>query len=534
MFDFFRRKSWPPKKQNPPWGSAASIYGHIAAHIDPAKPTGLSEAGYRLPDEPACGETNGISFAPGAMDGVMSHHGGSKTEDQLVSELYGALKRATENASERNIGAFYSLIKDSSAIGVIDAFIERMLSEGDVDVCRLYEIVHWFATGAAHREAVKFSMALLGVIRGTDDSLIFLTLGRHDEFTLYAAVAISGNDSYGESVLWELAKSVEGWGRIHAVERLAGTTDPEIKNWLIRKGYKNSVMNEYLACICARAGDLHIALQADRIDGELFNSACEIVDSLISGEGGPAEGLSDYEHGCVVVGALLDHGRDGFRSVGHYSFLCRLRDRLGEYKSGKRELQHDWSAEAVDRMSATLADLIAEDRWKQEIVHALEFGDRHQFWDASRTCGNVGIDPWPYFYARTEAGEDYWWDLMRSADAERIDKVLELGLERIPLDEIATGPGTALGLGPEYVAHSALDFILQDLGRFPGKGWGFISAGLQSPVVRNRNMAVRALSSWGPTNWPQEASAALLRARELEPNDDVRGRIEGLLTARSG
>jgi hypothetical protein len=46
-------------------------------------------------------------------------------------------------------------------------------------------------------------------------------------------------------------------------------------------------------------------------------------------------------------------------------------------------------------------------------------------------------------------------------------------------------------------AAGALDFILQDLRRFPGKGRPLIRAGLQSPVVRNRNMTVRALAAWG-------------------------------------
>jgi len=531
MFGFFKKKVWPPNRQNPPWGSASSIYAHIVAHVDTARPIGLSDEGYLLPDEHAS-DPDKISFAPGAMDGVMSHHGASKPKDQIVSELYAALKRAIESASESNIRALYLLIKDGSALGAIDALIERIRSERALDAGRLYEIVHWFSTHAAHREPVKFSMALLGLLRGNDDSEIFLMLGRHDEFTLYAAVAISGNVSYGERVLWKLAKTVEGWGRIHAVERLAGTTDPEIKNWLLREGYRNAVMYEYLACICARAGDLHIALQADRIDDELLNSAAEIVDTMIIGDGGPAEGLSDYERGCAVVCALLEHGKGTFVSVSHYSFLSRLRDWLDEHQSGERKLQHDWSADAVNRISACLSDILAEDHWKHEISSALEFGGRQQFWNASRVCHKFGIDPFPYFYARTEAGEEDWGDLMRNSDPQRIDQVLELGLKRIPLDKIATGPRNEMGLGPGYAAHTALDFILQDLEKFPGKGWTLIAAGLQSPVVRNRNMSIRAISRWDRKDWPREAVAALNRLKEFETNDDIRNRIEDLLAGK--
>jgi hypothetical protein len=40
---------------------------------------------------------------------------------------------------------------------------------------------------------------------------------------------------------------VAGWGRIQTVRRLAGTQDPQIKAWLLRHGFRNQIMDEYLA-----------------------------------------------------------------------------------------------------------------------------------------------------------------------------------------------------------------------------------------------------------------------------------------------
>ena len=71
------------------------------------------------------------------------------------------------------------------------------------------------------------------------------------------------------------------------------------------------------------------------------------------------------------------------------------------------------------------------------------------------------------------------------------------GGRSLPLDEIASGPGTALGLGPEYRGHQALGFVVQGLRRFPGQGWPLISAALRSQVVNNRNMAMNVLEAWG-------------------------------------
>ena len=61
--------------------------------------------------------------------------------------------------------------------------------------------------------------------------------------------------------IWKLAKAVHGWGRIHAVNYLADLTiTPEIKDWMLREGFRNRVLNEYLAYSCATAGELKQAL----------------------------------------------------------------------------------------------------------------------------------------------------------------------------------------------------------------------------------------------------------------------------------
>ena len=123
--------------------------------------------------------------------------------------------------------------------------------------------------------------------------------------------------------------------------------------------------------------------------------------------------------------------------------------------------------------------------------------------------------------------------LMRTSDPARVDRVIELALKQIDLSSIATGAADEMGLGPAYRQHSALDFILQDLGAFPGKGWSLVEAGLSSPVVRNRNMALKTLGSWGRHQWPEGAVAPLSRAHGAEPVEDVRARMAQLLAQES-
>src|SRR5206468_7985327 len=77
------------------------------------------------------------------------------------------------------------------------------------------------------------------------------------------------------------------------------------RRWLLREGFRNSVMYEYLAATCARAGGLLAALGEDDVDRELLIAAGEIVQALIAG--GPAEGMDDYEDARPVVEAYLGH-----------------------------------------------------------------------------------------------------------------------------------------------------------------------------------------------------------------------------------
>jgi hypothetical protein len=116
---------------------------------------------------------------------------------------------------------------------------------------------------------------------------------------------------------------------------------------------------------------------------------------------------------------------------------------------------------------------------------------------------------------------------MQGADDERIGQIIQLATDALDPDGHATGPADALGMSPEYTAHSALGFILQDLGRFAGRGWNLVRAGLRNPVVRVRNMAVKTLRNWPALAMAIRSSAGpyrggASRARRQDPPGDDR------------
>ncbi|MDX1614331.1 MAG: hypothetical protein R3300_08480, partial [Candidatus Promineifilaceae bacterium] len=318
---------------------------------------------------------------------------------------------------------------------------------------------------APDRGPVKFGIALLGVIGDPQDTALVNTLGKHDEFTLFSTVALMNIVNSPERALFELAKCVEGWGRIHLVERLANTEDADIKNWLIRHGYKNSITVEYLAYTCAQAGELHVALREARVDQELLDTSGDIIEALIMG--GPVRDMDDYEKAADVIEHYLRHLRQRPASVKHFLVLQAIQGYLedDEWDPAQR-IENGWLPGRREGVLATVAELLDDDIWQQLAHSQLSSQDEAEFHQAERAADILGIETWSVHWQRlqdmpSEPGR--WHFVMRKANADNIDAILSFAERVLPLEEIASGPSEALALGPEYRWHSCLDFVLQDL-----------------------------------------------------------------------
>jgi hypothetical protein len=526
-FSLFGNSRWDIGKVTAPWGDRPSVYRHIVAHIRPGEP-GLSEGGETLPDDRFVRGDVGFGWAPGALDGALGRHFGGGNAADAPQEILDALRALLDKATDERAAELYSLLVGRSALDYVDPLLEAVVRDERLDPERLHAVARWLAAEAPDREPVKTAIALLGVLRGGQDRDLLLTLGRHEEFTLYAAVALRNAEEDAELSLWALGTLVTGWGRIQIVERLAGTRDEQIRAWMLREGYRNDIMDEYTALTCARTGDLLGALRRPDPDERLLKGAGSILGTLIRGRGGPAEGIESYPEGAEAAELYLRHLQARELDLEDFVAVTTIEQFLGEEGGEAHDPTLGWP-----QRRAVLSELTAAIRsppgWEERVRAGLASEDRQAFWVATEAAKALGMDLWDVYFERLDRGEDHWYFVMQTDDPERIDRVVRLAEERLPLDEIAAGPSDALGLGPEFQAHGALDFVLQDLRRFPGKGWPLVRAGLQSPVTRNRNMAVRALGAWGRENWPEEAEPFLKRALEVEPNEETRETMRRVL-----
>jgi hypothetical protein len=121
-----------------------------------------------------------------------------------------------------------------------------------------------------------------------------------------------------------------------------------------------------------------------------------------------------------------------------------------------------------------------------------------------------------------------YWTLMQTQNLDRLRRILAFAEEHLPLDRTATGPANERGLGPEFKAHSCLDFVVQEMQREDVFSAPLVLAALLSPVVRNRNMAVAALEHHRVEEWGADLAAARDRSAREEPDAHLRERMEKL------
>jgi hypothetical protein len=446
----------------------------------------------------------------------------------MFRALEAFLKRATEN----NLSTLYATIHRELLISSVDE-LQRLVRAKLLSryKSRILEAGRYLAIRSDDQANVKFGILLIELSGEESDRRTLELLATHDEFTLYAAVALTHLVSDPEQTLWNVAKQVHGWGRVQVVERLTGTQNRDIQAWMLRDGFRNNVMDEYLAGICAKTGKLHEALKPAHVDGALLDGAADILKALVLG--GPADSIDDYLHAPEAVRRYLEHaGQVQDLDLAHLLCVARLKHFLSDEDGWEQRLSKGWTIKERDRLLVMCSGLINRPEWKDKISRGLKSEDNRIFYQADSAAQQLGICTRDIHFDKVRAAplkSSSWYRLLQQTDEAQIEEVLDFAAGALPLEQIATGPTDSLGFGERYEAHRALDWILQDLKRFPELGWSFLRAGMQSPVTRNRNMALNALLEWPRTAWPDDAEWLLGRAFQAEPNGSLRDRLRKAL-----
>ncbi|WP_156293540.1 hypothetical protein [Serratia oryzae] len=508
-----------------PWAAdSTAIYRWLAAWQNSAEP--LPAEAETLPDEPPLIDGK-IRWLAGALDGVFGHHMGCGGDESPVEAIMAALKNVLCKPQPQHVERLYRLLSEDSPLNYIDALLAAVAQDQRLPANKLQALTEWLATESPDRNVVKAAMALLAFFPTQKSCQILSTLGAHDEFTLYAMVALSAiltADEY-ELAWFALAKRTRGWGRIHLIERLPEPLSQQSRDWLLREGYRNAVMNEYTAWHCATHGQLLQAMQQSP-DASILLGAAEILQALING--GPAQCMNDYADGALACEGYLRCVLAAKPSeIQHYLAASDI-VRFAQEQIGKENAV--WEAEECNRLVEQAKAVMAWPEWADIIAGQLGGDDKYLFNLAIIASRLRQQDPWEAIFSRQLADplDDNWYQLMQTDRPQHIARVIALAEQQLDLGAIASGPGTAMGLGLAYRQHQALDFVLQDLKKFPGMGWSLLSVGLRSEVIRNRHMVLNALEVWPQADWLPEMSQAVAVCLRNEPDDSVRERLQAL------
>lgn len=510
-----------------PWDQKPSIYEHIEANLDSTS-NELSIDADKLPDEERINDGSGIRWASGAMDGVLGHHAGG--DESSADEFVRIIQKYCLAPTAQNKLQLYRFVLDNDVLHQIDAILSRLSDLDTLNHERLYELAMSFLKDSPDREPVKLGAAILGMYRVPENEPLFQLLGRHDEFTLYAAVALANISDDPDMALWELAKNVHGWGRVQVVERLAGTEIESIKDWMVREGFRNNVMYEYLAFTCATTGELMAKLSEEVVDRELLTAAGELIHALIMG--GPAEGMEEYLDGALATEMYLQHMQSMAETCQDFVELQTILSFVGDESIKWDEFKDEfWSEERRSSIQMMCQEILAREDWKEKAEAGLNSKSDVEFFYANQVASSLVLPTWSIHWNRLKAepkNSGRWFDVMKLCNRDRIDQVIEYAESVLDLDSIAVGPGEAFGMGPGWESHQCLDFILQELDTYPGKGGRLIEAALQSEVIRHRNQAIQVLDRWGRKEWAETTSRKLEAALLVEPCEDVKKRMQRL------
>ncbi len=516
LFNLFNKKV--------PWQNRKSIYMHVRDSID--KDGKLTTDS--LPDDEIRHKDTELRWAAGALDGAFGHHASCSENDVMLAKLTQSI---AFYGRKRDKIEFYNIVIKDNVISSIDNVIKEITKLQVKVTQNLYDWIEFLAFQSPDRGAVKTGIALLGAIGATQFRDQIKTLGRHEEFTLYVSVALLNMSDNPEIELWEMAKQVHGWGRIHLVERLAETQNLEIKSWILTEGYKNSIMYEYLAYIAADTGDLKKELSKDNIEEEIILAASDIIQALIAE--GPVHGISIYQDAAETIKLYIKHTLGKRDNLSYLLTYDSIYDYVADIdKEWDNFKENGWNEENRNEIAKALSEEFEHETWKELIDKSANTENDVEFWIINRAAKILNINLFKVHWERLQRdplNQTKWFDIMNSAGNDNIDNVLEYAIKTIPLAEISTGADKLMGLGKEYNLHTIVDYIVQSLDKYEGKGKAIILASLKSPVVRNRNMAIRTLDNWHIEYITQELRDAINDAEKVEPEEDVKERLSKLL-----
>ncbi len=491
-----------------------TIYEQIADAVENGK---LPEY-FAIPEENPMLKNTQIRMAPGAMDGMNIYHiAHEEITDADRQEMLSAVTAASSGNAQEAYRLLLELGRKHRAINIIDDLqpcVRAHAEELDAEQIYRFAVVDLLLEGR-DIECVKFGLELLELFDEPDENVkkIVRLLGLYTEFTIFSVFNMmrweNGNDE-----IFQLAKNVSGWGRVHAVERLKPETQ-EIRDWLLYEAGKDDILSSYTGLIC-----MNNSGAAERLKGRVTDKEYAAIGALIRNiiNEGPVAGISELQDADKVLADFVSQA--GLHTLGldEYEVIFDI---------------YNYASEDMDfpDLVSLCRDILTSEACRTCVETAVRNGRGVEL---AIACG---IPYQETLLGLLKTDFEKWYGRCRYLlnDENYLEPMLDVFRAHIPPESIEQNPQDELGFSKEFEKYTQLDFLLQDLRDKPFTGLDYVSRTIASPTTRNRNMSMRILKSW--VNISKKPLKEILpqvydrlrEVREMEVKEDIKYSIQQLL-----
>ena len=272
-------------------------------------------------------DENSLIFTDGAQDGITYFHtqpGKLNVEeaDLLIDAMNAVVGGHIDTADE----LFLKLTKTRRTIefaGYLSDLVEENASM--INPIHAYSYGKHLVALAKDKELVKIGLALHH--KAPEDRLkgfrqIITDLAYCNEFTWFCLPIIQKWDG-GNDLIFEIAKHLYGWGRVHACVFLEPETW-EIRQWFLTEGVDNGVMPPYTALEAWNKSDAASLLDC-RLTQKDFTFISRIMAALL--DEGPCRGISLVEDPEIAIRKFLNQAQNFKLSPDDYEVIKTIEER---------------------------------------------------------------------------------------------------------------------------------------------------------------------------------------------------------------
>lgn len=476
-----------------------SVYERIVSALDD---DGNLSADFQLFDYM---ETEQMKFSMGALDGIGIYHTPDQDATVEANYVYDLLVRLVNEEAEDTLVELGRFLTEKRLLGLVDTLVRLIYqSRESLPSDQIYRLAYRFMVQETNIELVKLGIALcalLNVEEQPEFRSVILTLAKCSEFTLYSLVSLGGWRGRNE-VVFQLAKETNGWGKVHAVERLEPDTG-EIRDWILCYGCDNGGLSFYSGLTCANKGNMIEALRQDILPKKVLKGAAKILTAIL--DEGPVAGISQYDDAKEALERFAVHAKRGRVD------LSIAETTLMIYK---------WliQSEFSDELKEKYWRIIEKNQWYDLVDQVLLNEDYSQIRSACSVADQMNYDIHARLLQLVEKEPLQYIDvipfLCKNVNyAKQLFQIYEERLLSVPLQ------------GNEKMLFA----LLSELKRYPKQGMVLVNKGLQSDDFLSRKAAIEVLEEWKRISGDSivEISEQLDEILNIVEKDEHDGNLKG-------